>query len=81
VIVVVGLSHRTAPVEVRERFANGEATLEHVLARLSARKELSEVLYLGTCNRVEVMARAASDSPAHHAKALKAIREELADHG
>ena len=80
-IVVVGLSYRTAPVEVRERFANGEATLEHVLARLSARKELSEVLYLGTCNRVEVMARAASDSPEHHAKALKAIREELAEHG
>ena len=80
-IVVVGLSHRTAPVEVRERFASNEATLEHVLARLSARKELSEVMFLATCNRVEVMARAAGDTPAHHAKALKAIREELAEHG
>ncbi len=55
-ILVVGLSHRTAPVEVRERFATGADVLPAVLARLSARPELKEVMFLATCNRVEVIA-------------------------
>ena len=41
-ISVVGLSHRTAPVEVRERFATGADALPAVLARLSQRSELDE---------------------------------------
>ena len=77
-ILVVGLSHRTAPVEVREKFATGEDVLPVVLARLSARQELKEVLFLSTCNRVEVLATPAraDDSRA----AAHAVREELARH-
>ncbi|MEO7110498.1 MAG: glutamyl-tRNA reductase, partial [Polyangiaceae bacterium] len=52
IITVVGLSHRTAPVDVRERFATGADALPQVLARLSARTELDESLFLSTCNRV-----------------------------
>jgi glutamyl-tRNA reductase len=77
VIVVVGLSHRTAPVEVRERFATGTDVLPQVLARLSGRDELKEVMFLSTCNRVEVVALA-NGSPAH---TTQAIREVLAAHG
>ena len=36
-ILVVGLSHRTAPVEVRERLATGADALPMVLSRLAAR--------------------------------------------
>ena len=36
-IVVVGLSHRTAPVEVRERLSAGADALPIVLSRLAAR--------------------------------------------
>ncbi len=84
-IVVVGLSHRTAPVDVRERFAlsdsKGEAALEQVLARLSQRPELDEVMFLSTCNRVEVFARPKGNADVDRARALKAIHEVLADHG
>ena len=78
-ILVVGLSFRTAPVEVRERFAS--EAIESVLARLASRQELDEVMFLSTCNRVEVMARPKAASDAGRALALKAVREELADRG
>ncbi len=76
-IVVVGLSHKTAPVEVRERFAVSADVLPAVLARLASRPELEEVLFLSTCNRVEVFARAATFEPA---SALRAVREALGEH-
>ncbi len=78
-IVVVGLSHRTAPVEVRERLAAGADALPAVLARLEARGELAEAMFLSTCNRVEVVALARSEAGIE--AALAAIREELALQG
>jgi glutamyl-tRNA reductase len=78
VILVVGLSHRTAPVEVRERLAAGPESLATVLARLGARTEIAEVMFISTCNRVEVVALA-PDAGAE--AALRAIGEELARHG
>jgi glutamyl-tRNA reductase len=77
-ILAVGLSHRTAPVEVRERLAAGADALATVLARLGARSELAEVMFVSTCNRVEVIALASDDRVE---AALQAIREELARHG
>jgi len=81
VILVVGLSHRTAPVEVRERLSAGADVLPVVLSRLAARAELEEVLFLGTCNRVEVLAHVRESGGAGVEKGLRAIREELARHG
>ncbi len=80
-IVVVGLSFRTAPVEVRERFASDGTALEQVLARLMARPELDEVMFLATCNRVEVVARPKGNADVDRARALEAIRAVLAEHG
>ena len=77
-IVVVGLSHRSAPVEVRERLSAGAEALPMVLSRLAARPELEEVMFLSTCNRVEVMALVRDD---RMSPGLVAIREELARHG
>jgi glutamyl-tRNA reductase len=77
-IVVVGLSHRTAPVEVRERLSAGADALPVVLSRLAARAELDEVMFLSTCNRVEVVALVRD---AGVKAGLDAIREELARHG
>jgi len=53
-IVVIGLSHRTAPVEVRERFAFVESVLPEVLEKLKATGAASEAVILSTCNRVEL---------------------------
>jgi glutamyl-tRNA reductase len=78
-IVVVGLSHRTAPVEVREKLAFGADVLPEVLARLSAKEELTESMFLSTCNRVEVFAAAQSDAGA--GAATRAVREVLAQQG
>ena len=77
-ILVVGVSHRTAPVEVRERLSAGADALPVVLSRLAARPELDEVMFLATCNRVEVIALVRDDGVD---AGLDAIREELARHG
>ena len=54
-IVVVGLSHRTAPVEVRERLAIPREQMSDALARIAARPGIAEVMCVSTCNRVEVL--------------------------
>jgi glutamyl-tRNA reductase len=55
-IVVLGLSHKTAPVELRERFAFTKEELELCLPVLASMPYVSECLVLATCNRVEVYA-------------------------
>jgi glutamyl-tRNA reductase len=58
-LVLVGINHRTAPVEVRERMNIQESRLPVALAHLVRRPGLLEGLILSTCNRVEVAASAA----------------------
>jgi glutamyl-tRNA reductase len=55
-IVVVGLSHRSAPVELRERFAFADAQVPGALGELRAAGIASEGVVLSTCNRVEIYA-------------------------
>ncbi len=72
-IVLVGLNHRTAPVEVRERFAL-EKSGEHPLAVLKRElPEAEEALFLSTCNRVEFLL--VSRDPE---KAVRGLKEFLA---
>jgi glutamyl-tRNA reductase len=60
-LALVGLSHRTAPVEVRERFAFSGDALRGALTSLVSKQEVSEAMILSTCNRVEVVAESADD--------------------
>lgn len=53
VICVVGLSHRTAPIEVRERFALSGGRLEAWIERLLDEPGVSQCVVLSTCNRTE----------------------------
>jgi glutamyl-tRNA reductase len=53
-IVVIGLSHRTSPVELRERFAFAEAKIPIALRQLRATGIADEAVILSTCNRVEL---------------------------
>lgn len=53
-LIVVGLSHKTAPVEIRERLAVPESRLGEALARLCSYPGVKEGILLSTCNRVEV---------------------------
>ncbi len=54
---LVGLSHHTAPVEVRERLDFPEKNLQASLKSLRACPGVAEALLLSTCNRVEVVTR------------------------
>jgi len=53
-IVVAGINHKTAPVDVRERFAVSESRLPEVLRDLQ-QPGVSEALVLSTCNRFELL--------------------------
>lgn len=53
-LLVTGLNHRTAPVEVREKLAFEESALPEALGHLKQRPGLLEGMILSTCNRVEV---------------------------
>ncbi|MFM7320622.1 MAG: glutamyl-tRNA reductase, partial [Armatimonadota bacterium] len=53
--LMVGLSHRTAPVEVRERFAfTAPGQLERALTTLREAHGLRDFLLISTCNRTEL---------------------------
>ena len=51
-IIVVGLSHKTAPVEIRERLAFPPTAMEAPLHAMLALPGISEGLIVSTCNRV-----------------------------
>jgi glutamyl-tRNA reductase len=53
-LLITGVSHKTAPVEVRECLAFREESLPAALADLKSREGISEAVILSTCNRVEV---------------------------
>ena len=55
-IVLIGLNHRTAPIELRERLAFGPEQHAHGLTRLRYDVGVPEALILSTCNRVEIYA-------------------------
>ena len=52
-IVLVGMNHRSAPVEVRERYALDDVA--PVLQKLVASPEIEEAVLLSTCNRTEAL--------------------------
>jgi glutamyl-tRNA reductase len=58
-VVVVGLNHRTVPLDVLERMTVSDARLPKALHDLMTRENLSEALVLSTCMRTEIYAVAA----------------------
>lgn len=62
-IVVVGLSHHTAPVTVRERFAVADAAVPELLKKMREGGVVLEAVILSTCNRVELYAVVPSSDP------------------
>jgi glutamyl-tRNA reductase len=58
-VVVIGLSHHSSPVELRERFAFAEAKIPDALKSLRESGIAGEAVILSTCNRVEIYAATA----------------------
>lgn len=69
-VVVIGLSHRSSPVELRERFAFAEARIPATLQELRTAGIAQEAVILSTCNRVEIYTCTALE-PVHAFSALK----------
>lgn len=53
-LLLTGVSHKTAPVEIRERMAFSEPVLAAALQDLKAHEGVAEAMILSTCNRVEI---------------------------
>src|SRR5215467_8577906 len=63
-LVAVGVSHRTAPVELREAVDFSRGGFEPALNALSARQVAREAVVVSTCNRAEIYAAADTDAAA-----------------
>jgi glutamyl-tRNA reductase len=83
-LYVVGLSHRTAPVEVRERVAFSEEALPAALKQAVALPGVGEAMIVSTCNRVELYAGAeeadACDKLSHFFIEQRALAASLRTH-
>jgi glutamyl-tRNA reductase len=72
-VIVLGVSHRTAPVAVREKLTVAEEEIESALRQVVALPGIREVAMLCTCNRVEIYAVAADREAA-----LRVLGSDLA---
>jgi len=55
-LIILGLNHKTAPIEIRERLAFQESEMEKALSQAHSLPSLKENMILSTCNRVEIYA-------------------------
>lgn len=55
-VVLVGLSHKTAPVELREKLSISPVKQKEALSKLLSYKHVAEAVILSTCNRTEIYA-------------------------
>jgi glutamyl-tRNA reductase len=78
-MIFVGLSHQTAPVDVRERLARTDDEKALLLHRILGITGVSQAFLLGTCNRVEVYAAVSPGQD--EVRALDALRELLVEEG
>ena len=72
-VVVIGLSHRTSPLELRERFAFAGEKIPAALQALRDAGIATEATILSTCNRVEIYAA----TPLTPEAAFAALKEFL----
>jgi glutamyl-tRNA reductase len=85
-LLVVGASHRTAPVGVLERLAAGPDQTPQLLEQLLAQEHVGEAVVLSTCNRVEVYVAVTAfhgglvDVSATLARHAGGARADLAEH-
>jgi glutamyl-tRNA reductase len=66
-IQLIGVNHKTAPLDVRERLAIPESRLADATQRLVQHPGVSEGMILSTCNRVEILAQTQNGSGDLHA--------------
>jgi glutamyl-tRNA reductase len=75
-IVLTGLNHKTASIAVREKIFAGCQEEKDLLPQLLSLKGVGEVLYLSTCNRIEIIA-----SIEEHEESIRSLSDFLAISG
>src|SRR5258708_23729251 len=78
-LLLLGMNHRTAPVEVREALAFGPEEARALL-RQARGEQLDQVMVLSTCNRTELYAFTADPPPAEDRLRALVSRIKRADH-
>jgi len=66
-LLVLGVSHHTAPIDLRERLAFPAGDLAEAIGTLARHQAIGEVVLLSTCNRTEVYATTQSLEDGHEA--------------
>lgn len=85
-VVVIGLNHRSTPLDLLERVTIGDGALPKALHDLISRHDVSEAVVLSTCNRTEIYAVAERFHGAYQdirdflAETAFLAPEDLADH-
>ncbi len=79
-LATVGVSHHTAPVEVRERFAFSPAEAERELLGLRQEAKVRETVLLSTCNRTEIYVHPGGDEAVAAVRRLMVRRAGSLDH-
>jgi glutamyl-tRNA reductase len=74
-IAVVGLSHKTAPVEVREKLSIPEPVYDQAIGQLCSCPHIQEVAVLSTCNRLEIYVVTSETEPG-----IREVIQFLSDH-
>jgi len=74
-LLALGVSHKTAPLELRERLALTEGRAAAVLSELTAREEIHEAVAISTCNRTELYL-VATDAVAAESAALSVLARQ-----
>ena len=80
-LLVLGVSHHTAPIELREQLAIPAEALGGALAQLSSHASIGEAVLLSTCNRTEAYVTCRSLEEGHEAlvEFLASVRDLAAD--
>lgn len=74
-VLVLGVSHHTAPISLLDEIARAATTSQAMLAELGASETVTEAMVLATCNRLEVYAAVPRFHPA-----VDTITAALAEH-
>ncbi|MGB9735659.1 MAG: glutamyl-tRNA reductase [bacterium] len=75
-LLVIGLNHKTASIELREKLSFTDEQIPIILKELSSFHEISESIVLSTCNRIEFYT-ACED----HEKAIDIIKDIMSKYG
>ncbi|HOG17340.1 MAG TPA: glutamyl-tRNA reductase [Syntrophales bacterium] len=78
-LVLVGMNHQSAPLEVRERMALACGDARTSLREIVLLPDVREVLYLCTCNRIEILAHVPASADAGFLRAFAAAQGGLSE--